>query len=132
MRFFYLLTPSSELPKLPPAVPSYVGVHAYTILQIVTTIVIFIVTLTKAAPVFPVIIIALVPIRLVVMKKFWSRETLRFVDAWACREGTVEDDEDRRMAERLAEEGNGLGHEEGTVGMGSEDVELREIEAGRV
>lgn len=60
------------------------------------TVVIFIVTLTKGAPAFPVIIIALVPIRLLVMNKLWHRETLRFVDAWACREGTPEDDEDAR------------------------------------
>lgn len=54
---------------------------------------IFIVTLTKGAPAFPVIIIALVPIRLLLMNKLWNRETLRFVDAWACRDGTPEDDE---------------------------------------
>lgn len=59
------------------------------------TVVIFIVTLTKGAPAFPVIIIALVPARLLMMNKLWSRETLRFVDAWACRDGTPEDDEDR-------------------------------------
>ena len=53
-------------------------------------------TLTKGAPVFPVIIVALVPVRLLLMKKMWDRETLRFVDAWACREGTPEDDEDAR------------------------------------
>ena len=70
----------------------------YTIVQIVMTIVIFIVTLTKGAPAFPVIIIALVPIRLVVMNRMWDRETLRFVDAWACRDGTPEDDEDRLAA----------------------------------
>ncbi len=57
------------------------------------TVVIFIVTLTKAAPVFPVIIIALVPIRLLLMNRMWHRGTLRFVDAWACRSGTPEDDE---------------------------------------
>lgn len=28
------------------------------------------------------------------MKRWWNREVLRFVDAWACREGTPEDDED--------------------------------------
>lgn len=28
------------------------------------------------------------------MKRWWPREVLRFVDAWACREGTPEDDED--------------------------------------
>lgn len=35
------------------------------------------------------------------MKRWWNREVLRFVDAWACREGTPEDDEDaeRRAAE---------------------------------
>ena len=56
------------------------------------TVIIFIVTLTKGAPAFPVIIIALVPLRLMVMNKLWARDTLRFVDAWACRAGTPEDD----------------------------------------
>lgn len=70
----------------------------FTIVQIVMTVVIFIVTLTKAAPAFPVIIIALVPIRLLVMNRIWNRETLRFVDAWACRDGTPEDDEDKLAA----------------------------------
>lgn len=28
------------------------------------------------------------------MNKLWNRETLRFVDAWACRKGTPEDDRD--------------------------------------
>lgn len=76
----------------------------YTIVQIVVTIVIFIVTLTKGAPAFPVIIIALVPMRLLVMNRMWHRETLRFVDAWACRDGTPEDDEDRRVAAAKAAE----------------------------
>lgn len=93
-RFFYLLTPPSELPELPKAVKNYWGTHVYTIVQIVVTIVIFIVTLTKGAPAFPIIIIALVPIRLLLMNRMWHRETLRFVDAWACRDGTPEDDED--------------------------------------
>ncbi|KAJ5176669.1 uncharacterized protein N7482_002546 [Penicillium canariense] len=109
-RTFYLLTPPSELPPLPqslhknpeahnikdtpPRNPSYLPIHLYTILQIVTTVVIFIVTLTRGAPAFPVLIIALVPFRLLIMKKWWPREVLRFVDAWACREGTPEDDED--------------------------------------
>lgn len=70
----------------------YSGVHLYTIVQIIVTIIIFIVTLTKAAPAFPLIIIALVPIRLLLMNKIWNRETLRFVDAWACRDGTPEDE----------------------------------------
>ncbi|KAL9027052.1 MAG: hypothetical protein Q9196_004374 [Gyalolechia fulgens] len=93
-RFFHLLTPRSELPALPRDVKSYRGVHIYTIVQIVVTVVIFIVTLTKAAPAFPVLIIILVPIRLLLMNKLWDRETLRFVDAWACRKGTPEDDKD--------------------------------------
>lgn len=71
------------------------------------TVVIFIVTLTKGAPAFPVIIIALVPIRLVVMNRIWHRETLRFVDAWACRDGTPEDDEDRRLAAAKSAENTG-------------------------
>lgn len=83
---------------MPTAVKSYFGVHLYTIVQIVLTVIIFIVTLTKGAPAFPVIIIALVPARLLLMNKLWSRETLRFVDAWACRHGTPEDDEDRKAA----------------------------------
>jgi len=95
-RFFYILTPTSELPALPDDVKSYVGVHTYTILQIVMTAIIFVITLTEAAPAFPVIIIALVPARLLIMKKFWPRETLRFVDAWACKDGTPEDDEDKK------------------------------------
>ena len=74
----------------------YKGVHVYTVVQIMVTVIIFIVTLTKGAPAFPVIIIALVPIRLMVMNKLWARDTLRFVDAWACREGTPEDDADRK------------------------------------
>lgn len=93
-RFSYLLTPPSELPKLPADVKSYRGVHIYTVVQVVVTIVIFIVTLTKAAPAFPVLIIILVPIRLLLMNRLWDRETLRFVDAWACRKGTPEDDKD--------------------------------------
>ncbi|KAG0650325.1 transporter [Hyphodiscus hymeniophilus] len=95
-RFFYLLTPPSELPSLPTGVNTYWGIHAYTTLQIIMTGIIFYVTLTVAAPAFPVIIIALVPVRLLVMNKLWGRETLRFVDAWACKEGIPEDDEDRR------------------------------------
>lgn len=83
---------------MPTAVKSYFGVHLYTIVQIVLTVIIFIVTLTKGAPAFPVIIIALVPARLLLMNNLWSRETLRFVDAWACRHGTPEDDEDQRAA----------------------------------
>lgn len=95
-RFFFLLTPSSELPSLPDGVPGYFQVHLYTITQIVVTGVIFYVTLTVAGPVFPVIIIALVPIRLLVMNRLWSEETLRYVDAWACRKGCPEDDREER------------------------------------
>lgn len=104
-RLFYLLTPPSELPLLPAALhskgskserPSYIPIHLYTILQIVLTAAIFVLTLTKAAPAFPVLIIALVPFRLLVMKRWWNREVLRFVDAWACREGTPEDEEDKK------------------------------------
>jgi hypothetical protein len=109
-RTFYLLTPPSELPALPPtlvnglgrgrAVKAYLHIHLYTITQIIVTVIIFIVTLTKAGPAFPIIIIALVPVRLKVMNRVWNREVLRYVDAWACREGTVEDEEDRRKASR--------------------------------
>lgn len=107
-RTFYLLTPPSELPVLPSSLarrnqygettlkPSYIPIHIYTLLQIAITVAIFILTLTRAAPAFPVLIIALVPFRLLIMKRWFRREVLRFVDAWACREGTPEDDEDTK------------------------------------
>ena len=72
----------------------YAGVHIYTAVQVVITVIVLVVTLTPAAPIFPVLIIALVPFRLLAMRKLWNRETLRFVDAWACKEGTPEDEED--------------------------------------
>lgn len=90
-RIANLLTPPSELPQLPPGV-TWTGVHGYTITQIVMTGIVFGVTLTVAAPAFPLIIIALVPVRLTVMNRIWSRETLLMVDRWACREGNPEDD----------------------------------------
>ncbi|KAK3943154.1 HCO3 transporter family-domain-containing protein [Diplogelasinospora grovesii] len=93
-RFCCLLTPPSELPALPEGVRGWLGVHAYTVAQIVLTGIIFGVTLTVAAPGFPVIIIILVPVRLLLMNRIWDRETLRWVDGWACREGKPEDDGD--------------------------------------
>lgn len=69
-------------------------------------------TLTVAGPAFPIIIIALVPVRLLLMNKIWNRETLRFVDAWACRDGTPEDDEDRRR-----------GREKTSPRVGAADIE---------
>ncbi|PQE23457.1 HCO3- transporter family protein [Rutstroemia sp. NJR-2017a BBW] len=99
-RFFWMLTPASELPPLPRGVKNYWGIHGYTLLQIVMTGIIFYVTLTVAAPAFPVIIIALMPVRLLVMNRIWGRETLRFVDGWACREGGPEEDEDRMKGVR--------------------------------
>lgn len=103
-RTLWLLTPSSELPELPKTVPGYWPIHGYTLTQIVATVVIFIVTLTVAGPAFPIIIIALVPARLFVMNKIWNRETLRFVDQWACKAGTPEDDEDRRALGLVVDE----------------------------
>ena len=95
-RFFWMLTPASELPPLPDRVTSYWPIHAYTAFEIVMTAVIFIVTLTVAGPAFPVIIIALVPFRLLAMNRIWNREVLRSVDRWACRDGCPEGDEDER------------------------------------
>ncbi|KAF2836759.1 hypothetical protein M501DRAFT_1025814 [Patellaria atrata CBS 101060] len=115
-RTFYLLTPPSELPKIPQTISSYIPIHIYTIVQIVVTVVIFIVTLTKAGPAFPIIIIALVPIRLKVMNRMWGREVLRYVDAWACREGTPEDDEDTRNGVDV----DGVNR----VGVGGKDEEV--------
>ncbi|KAL1635132.1 hypothetical protein SLS56_001884 [Neofusicoccum ribis] len=95
-RTFHMLTPASELPKLPQTIRNYIPIHLYTLTQIILTVIIFIITLTKAGPAFPIIIILLVPVRLFFMNKVWNRETLRYVDAWACRDGTPEDDEDRK------------------------------------
>jgi hypothetical protein len=88
---------SANSQETPSRNPSYLPIHLYTILQICITVVIFILTLTRGAPAFPVLIIALVPFRLLVMKRWWPREVLRFVDAWACREGTPEDEEDEKL-----------------------------------
>lgn len=123
-RVFYLLTPPSELPTLPPSISianpprwkSYAPIHGYTVVQVVVTIIIFVITLTKAAPAFPVMIIALVPGRLLLMKKIWRREVLRFVDAWACKEGTPEDDEDdqaRAVQEEEEQRGWGVDRQHG-------------------
>jgi hypothetical protein len=140
-RFLYMLTPSEELPPLPQGMrcrngvdsrgrldrwwAGWGGVHGFTLLQILMTGVIFYVTLTPASPAFPVIIIALVPIRLLVMNRLWDRDTLRFVDAWACKEGTPEDDEDRRrVRDGMVDENeeNELGVDEKGAGRGNGGV----------
>lgn len=95
-RIGYLLTPPTELAPLATNV-NWLGVHSYTVAQIVLTGIIFGVTLTVAAPAFPLIIIALVPLRLTLMNNIWSRETLRAVDGWACRPGKPEDSGDSQI-----------------------------------
>lgn len=86
------------------------------------TVVIFIVTLTVAGPAFPIIIIALVPFRLLLMNKIWTRETLRYVDSWACRDGTPEGDHDQRMVE--AATNTALGEPVGLSRHANRDVEM--------
>ncbi|RYP72192.1 hypothetical protein DL769_004506 [Monosporascus sp. CRB-8-3] len=103
-RIAYLVTPPSDLPPLPPGIRSWVGVHIYTILQVVMTGVVFGITLTIAAPAFPIIIIILVPIRLKIMNRLWDRATLRWVDGWACREGKPEDDDSPRREAPLRQD----------------------------
>jgi hypothetical protein len=71
----------------------------YTLLQISLTAAIFAITLTRAAPVFPVLIIALVPFRLLVMKRWWRRDVFQIVDKWACREGSPEDEDEKKVRE---------------------------------
>lgn len=95
-RTFCILTPPSELPRLPEGIGSYLPIHLYTGLQIAVTVAIFIITLTKAGPVFPIIILALVPFRLRVMNRIWTKETLCYVDAWACRGDTLRGGEMQR------------------------------------
>ncbi|KAL7270188.1 hypothetical protein RUND412_007116 [Rhizina undulata] len=86
-----LFRPESELPPLPNGIQGYKGIHVYTLLQIVITAGIFVITFTPGAPVFPVIVVLLVPIRLKIMNRFWSIQTLNFVDSWACKEGDFDD-----------------------------------------
>lgn len=142
-RTFNLLTPPSELPELPKTVSSYWPIHAYTLTQIVLTIIIFIVTLTVAGPAFPIIIIACVPARLFLMNRIWNRETLRYVDSWACRDGTPEADEDRKLVRRAlqaqersepgavrdVESGLGSGPEE-EIGLSTMSVNRTQSEKG--
>jgi hypothetical protein len=49
------------------------------------------------------------------MNRLWSRDVLRHVDAWACRDGTPEDDEDRRK---------------GLSNTHTSDIELEDLESG--
>ena len=49
----------------------------YTLLQIALTAGIFAVTFTPAAPVFPIIIVLLVPLRLRIMSRHWAPGTLK-------------------------------------------------------
>ena len=86
--------------------------------------VIFYITLTVAAPAFPIIIIALVPVRLLVINRLWNRETLRSVDAWACKDGTPEDDEDRRNGIVTEGEDTGKGKEKSESNAGVMDGEF--------
>ncbi|ODA78750.1 hypothetical protein RJ55_06133 [Drechmeria coniospora] len=85
-----LVTPLSELPELPTGV-RWRAVHGYTLSQLLLTGAVFATTLTVAAPGFPLLIVALVPARLTLAGRIWSRETLRAVDGWACRPGKPED-----------------------------------------
>lgn len=90
VRIAYLFTPSTDLPKIPENV-TWRSIHAYTFTQVFLTAVVFGMTLTVAAPAFPLVIVALVPVRLVVMNRLWSKQTLAAVDGWACRPGKPED-----------------------------------------
>ncbi|KAJ6443937.1 Boron transporter 1 [Purpureocillium lavendulum] len=102
-RLAHLVTPPSTLrSRYPlPRGASWRGVHAFTLAQVALAALVFGVTLTVAAPAFPLVVVALVPLRLTLMRRLWARETLLFVDAWACRPGRPEDDLcDRRSRPR--------------------------------
>lgn len=75
-RLLDILTPTSELPRLPEGVRSYRGIHIYTLFQVFITGAIFAVTFTPAAPIFPIIIVLLVPVRLKLMNRYWASDTL--------------------------------------------------------
>lgn len=97
-RVGHLLTGTSELTQLPHGA-TWRGVHAFTISQIILTGIVFGITLTVAAPAFPLVIIALVPARLTLMSRMWSKETLRLVDGWACRAGKPEDEDEAQAGD---------------------------------
>lgn len=113
-----LVTPAAPAkPTLWAEYRSWLPIHAYTVVQVVITAGIFALTLTPAAPAFPLLIILLVPLRLTVMRRLWPRRLLRTVDAWACREGTPEDDEDRVRGEKAVRDDGRL-----------EELELRRLQ----
>ncbi|KAL1892901.1 hypothetical protein Sste5346_006794 [Sporothrix stenoceras] len=105
-----LLTPPSERDVLSqyelPDNVHWIAIHAYTITQFVLTGAVFGVTLTVAAPIFPVLIIVLVPLRLKLMNRIWSKETLRWVDGWACRDGKPEDEPSEEQDDDGGESGD--------------------------
>ncbi|KAF2210208.1 hypothetical protein CERZMDRAFT_113435 [Cercospora zeae-maydis SCOH1-5] len=86
-RTLNMLTPRSQLPPLFSGVRGYWALHTYTLFQIFITIMVFIMTMTIAGPAFPIVILGLVPFRLLVMPRIWSREVLRHLDRWSCRDG---------------------------------------------
>ncbi|SMQ48587.1 unnamed protein product [Zymoseptoria tritici ST99CH_3D7] len=99
-----LLTPVRHLPKLPPGIARYRPIHGYTLFQVVIAIAVFVVTLTPAAPGFPVIIAALVPFRVLVMPKIWHPATLAHLDKWSYRDETRKETEcEPSMCERGGE-----------------------------
>lgn len=58
------------------------GSHVYKALQIAPVNLNFVFTMTMAAPAFPLMIVALVPGRLLLMNRTKNGGTLRFVGAW--------------------------------------------------
>lgn len=68
------------------------------------------------------------------MNRIWNRNVLRYVDAWACRDGTPEDDEDKKKSLSdgslwLSEnEGGGIGSSmPAMMTKGNTDIELEAV-----
>ncbi|KAM3421462.1 hypothetical protein BST61_g1855 [Cercospora zeina] len=97
-RTLNMLTPRSQLPPLFAGVRGYWALHTYTLFQIFITIMVFIMTMTIAGPAFPIVILGLVPFRLLVMPRIWSREVLRHLDRWSCRDGGPDDTMDDKSS----------------------------------
>lgn len=55
------------------------------------------------------------------MNRIWGRETLRFVDGWACRPGKPEDSEEEKAARGEGERGGGDGNVSASANVGGED-----------
>lgn len=133
-RVFDMISERDGLKLLPKGV-RWRAVNGYTLFQIIVTVGIFVVTFTKGAAAFPIVIVAFVPFRLQVMNRIWRREVLMFVDSWACRPGVVGNDFDGKGGNEGGSESetgdvDRIGDEEEGSGRGSGMVDGAGVDGG--